>query len=163
MSKHNFRETLDNESDLRKTLGYNELYNNLKNNFLVLKIHQMHLRVCRFSKFSGGGSPYPPGGGGPPHTPSPWEALLPGTASTAHWCSGYFPISAWYIFHFENPGITKESTNLRKQLQVFNSSVDILRQYNYDSFSPLTWEDASDVSSAIYKSIFQMKTMFPFS
>lgn len=39
---------------------------------------------------------------------------------------------------------------MRKQLRVFNSSVDILRQYNYESFSPLTWEDASDVSSAIY-------------
>ena len=40
MSKHNFQETLDNESDLRKTLGYNKVYNDLKNNFLVLKMHQ---------------------------------------------------------------------------------------------------------------------------
>ena len=38
MSKHNFQETLDNESDLRKTLGYNKVYNDLKNNFLVLKM-----------------------------------------------------------------------------------------------------------------------------
>ena len=163
MSKHNFRETLDNESDLRKTLGYNELYNNLKNNFLVLKIHQNASQSMQIFKIFWGRPPIPPWRRGTPHTPSPWEALLPGTASAAHWCSGYFPISSWYFFHFENPGITKESTNLRKQLQVFNSSVDILRQYNYDSFSPLTWEDASDVSSAIYKSIFQMKTMFPFS
>jgi len=40
MSKHNFRETLDNESDLRKPLGYNKVYNDLKNNSLVLKMHQ---------------------------------------------------------------------------------------------------------------------------
>ena len=46
--------------------------------------------------------------------------------------------------------ITKESTNLRKQLKRFNSSVDILRQNEYSSFSPLTWEDVSDVNSAIY-------------
>ena len=46
--------------------------------------------------------------------------------------------------------ITKESTNLRKQLKLFNSSVDILRQHDYSSFSPLTWEDVSDVNSAIY-------------
>ena len=47
-------------------------------------------------------------------------------------------------------GVTKENTNLRKQLKVFNSSVDILRQHDYSSFSPLSWEDVSDVSSAIY-------------
>jgi len=41
--------------------------------------------------------------------------------------------------------ITKESTNLRKQLKLFNSAVDILRQRDYSSFSPLTWEDDSDV------------------
>lgn len=46
--------------------------------------------------------------------------------------------------------ITKESSNLRKHLNLFNSSVDILRQHNYSSFSPLTWEDVSDVNSAIY-------------
>lgn len=62
----------------------------------------MHLRACRFSKFSGGG----------PHTPlqegkvpSPWEALPPGTASAAHWCCGYFPVSSWYFFPFWKPWI----------------------------------------------------------
>lgn len=46
--------------------------------------------------------------------------------------------------------ITKESSNLRKQLKLFNSCVEILRQHDYSSFSPLTWEDVSDVNSAIY-------------
>ena len=56
MSKHNFRETLDNESDLRKTLGYNKVYNDLKNNFLVLKIQQNAPQSMQFSR---GGPPYP--------------------------------------------------------------------------------------------------------
>ena len=46
--------------------------------------------------------------------------------------------------------ITKETSNLRKQLKLLNYCVDILRQHDYSSFSPLTWEDVSDVNSAIY-------------
>ena len=46
--------------------------------------------------------------------------------------------------------ITKESSNLRKQLKLFNSCVDILQQHDYSSFSLFTWEDVSDVNSAIY-------------
>ena len=95
MSKHNFRETLDNESDLRKNLGYNKVYNDLKNNFLVLKMHQNSPQSMQIFKIFWGRSPIPPlQEGKPPPTPSTWEALLPGTASAAHWCSGYFPISS---------------------------------------------------------------------
>ena len=69
MSKHNFQETLDNESDLRKTLGYNKVYNDLKNNFLVLKMHQNAPQSMQIFKIFCGRPPIPPlqgGYGGPP-------------------------------------------------------------------------------------------------
>lgn len=60
MSKHNFQETLDNESDLRKTLGYNKVYNDLKNNFLVLKMHQNAPQSMQIFKIFWGRPPIPP-------------------------------------------------------------------------------------------------------
>ena len=59
MSKHNFQETLDNESDLRKTLGYNKVYNDLKNNFLVLKMHQNAPQSMQIFKIFWGRPPIP--------------------------------------------------------------------------------------------------------
>ena len=46
--------------------------------------------------------------------------------------------------------ITKESGNICTQLRLFNYCVDILQQHDNSSFSPLTWEDVSDINSAIY-------------
>ena len=60
MSKHNFQETLDNESDLRKTLGYNKVYNDLKNNFLVLKMHQNAPQSMQIFKIFWGRPPIRP-------------------------------------------------------------------------------------------------------
>ena len=95
MSKHNFQETLDNESDLRKTLGYNKVYNDLKNNFLVLKMHQNAPQSMQIFKIFWGWPPIPPlQEGEPPPAPSPRAALPPGAAVAAQWCSGYFKISS---------------------------------------------------------------------
>lgn len=92
MSKHNFQETLDNESDLRKTLGYNKVYNDLKNNFLVLKMHQNAPQSMQIFKIFWGRPPIPPLQEG--ETPSPRAALPPGATVAAQWCSGYFKISS---------------------------------------------------------------------
>ena len=62
MSKHNFQETLDtdNESDLRKTQGYDKVYNDLKNNFLVQKMHQNAPQSMQIFNFFRGRPPIPP-------------------------------------------------------------------------------------------------------
>ncbi|CAB4033443.1 Hypothetical predicted protein [Paramuricea clavata] len=46
--------------------------------------------------------------------------------------------------------ITKESSNLRRLMKRYNSSVEILRQNGRQMFVDLTWEKASDVTSSIY-------------
>ena len=55
---------------------------------------------------------------------------------------------------------TSETSNLKKQLKKYNSSVEILNQKGH-SFKPLTWEDASDVSSSIYSINFPDDDQFP--
>lgn len=57
--------------------------------------------------------------------------------------------------------ITSETSNLKKQLKKYNSSVEILNQKGYSSFKPLTWEEASDVSSSIYSINFPDDDQFP--
>lgn len=57
--------------------------------------------------------------------------------------------------------ITSESNNLKKQLKKYNSSVEILNQKGHSSFKPLTWEEASDVSSSIYSINFPDDDQFP--
>lgn len=57
--------------------------------------------------------------------------------------------------------ITSETSNLKKQLKKYNSSVEILNQKGHSSFKPLTWEDASDVSSSIYSINFPDDDQFP--
>ena len=57
--------------------------------------------------------------------------------------------------------ITSESSNLKKQLKKYNSSVEILNQKGRSSFKPLTWEEASDVSSSIYSINFPDDDQFP--
>lgn len=57
--------------------------------------------------------------------------------------------------------ITSETSNLKKQLKKYNSSVEILNQKGHSSFKPLTWEEASDVSSSIYPINFPDDDQFP--
>ena len=57
--------------------------------------------------------------------------------------------------------ITSESSNLKKQLKKYNSSVEILNQKGHYSFKPLSWEEASDVSSSIYSINFPDDDQFP--
>lgn len=57
--------------------------------------------------------------------------------------------------------ITSETSNLKKQLKKYNSSVEILNQKGHSSFKPLTWEEASVVSSSIYSINFPDDDQFP--
>lgn len=57
--------------------------------------------------------------------------------------------------------ITSKTSNLKKQLKKYNSSVEILNQKGHSSFKLLTWEEASDVSSIIYSINFPDDDQFP--